>query len=169
MGEWDSVHAINYESKAFWDIHWIRSANDLPYQRESWNSLMQKMLLIFPVCGGFKIIQTLSQVLRQSWYLHQWVDISEIIGRVNFWAFHPDFVPMHTVYQSISWLLHQLCYQDAPAGPTIKNFKLFGFDRLIHSHADFIKPLNNAVYYIVKFYEIFDQFPSSCLKFRFEL
>ncbi len=29
MVNWDSVHRTNYESKAFWDIHWIRKANDL--------------------------------------------------------------------------------------------------------------------------------------------
>lgn len=29
MANWDSVHKINYESKAFWDIHWIRKAKDL--------------------------------------------------------------------------------------------------------------------------------------------
>ena len=29
MVNWDSVHRTNYESKAFWDIHWIRKAKDL--------------------------------------------------------------------------------------------------------------------------------------------
>jgi hypothetical protein len=27
--EWDSVHSQNYESRAFWDIHWLRSAQSL--------------------------------------------------------------------------------------------------------------------------------------------
>ena len=27
--EWDSVNKRNYESKAFWDIHWLRSAHSL--------------------------------------------------------------------------------------------------------------------------------------------
>lgn len=29
MVDWDSVHKSNYESKAFWDIHWVRSARSL--------------------------------------------------------------------------------------------------------------------------------------------
>jgi hypothetical protein len=27
--DWDKVHRQNYESRAFWDIHWIAKANDL--------------------------------------------------------------------------------------------------------------------------------------------
>jgi hypothetical protein len=27
--DWDSVHKCNYESKAFWDIYWVRSARSL--------------------------------------------------------------------------------------------------------------------------------------------
>ncbi|MDZ7759478.1 MAG: hypothetical protein U5L00_04380 [Desulfovermiculus sp.] len=47
MENWDSVHKTNYESKAFWDIHWIRKANDLlksadliePEVLRLWNSV----------------------------------------------------------------------------------------------------------------------------------
>ena len=49
MDECDSVHARNYESKAFWDIHWIRTANDLlesanllkPKITEVWGSIRE--------------------------------------------------------------------------------------------------------------------------------
>src|SRR2546426_2171185 len=49
--DWDSVHRSNFESAAFWDIHWIRKARDLyeaakklePEVLRVWESYLARM------------------------------------------------------------------------------------------------------------------------------